>query len=608
MLGQFLPCSSCSHLNLSHSSITFSILCLYSNSNMVQSIKPQTHHGEQLSEMFCYSFDRPNCLGGKLMAEYAVNYTQQFIETYDRNNPTSNLAKPWAAFLSFVDSHEDSLTLIGYLDGILMEFLQSIALKNTMIVFASDHGLHYGPTFASKSGEMERAMPQLSIRIPTFQKQIQARLQNNAKVFTSAFDVHKTILDVLLREDHNDLPGMSLLKPLPKTRTRCQTTTEIPSQFCPAMQKQKQQCQFMQDPPSVFSFYSDIPQSNRPGWPVHCPIGRNHSIDDKKIGCQCATNEKAWFECSHMSREDFQSSIDPQRENFSLRSCGNHELDESLEFNIHVRKDEELIAKRESLAAENAEGIISGKYSDKAIQASYDAQPNILFLEIDSVSLSFSERFFPHTWKLLQKHKIQSIEGRSSCPTGWCAGMINHTSVVGQNSIVNQLAALSGCLDFNVAKEELQEYKKSESGATSYCPTGGSNSLGMDKNTTTKVKNDHWIFDVAKNLGYITFFGEEFCYEESPYVVQTQSAFTLDVDFSLDNLFCRLAENWLKANGQVNSGMRTYGVEYDDDEVPDSCFDGKSRGEIALEYLTQIWDEYDSIPKFAYLNALAAHE
>jgi hypothetical protein len=543
------------------------------------------------------------------MAEYAVNYTQQFIETYDRNNPTSNHAKPWAAFLSFVDSHEDSLTLIGYLDGMLMEFLQSIPLKNTMIVFASDHGLHYGPTFASKAGEMERSMPQLSIRTPTFQKQMQARLQNNAKMFISAFDVHKTILDVLLKENHNDLPGISLLKPLPKTRTRCQTTTEIPSQFCPAVYKQKQQCQFMQDPPSVFSFYSDIPQSNRPRWPVRCPFGRNHSIDDEQIGCQCATNEKAWFECSHMSREVFKSSIDPQRENFSLRSCGIHALDQSLEFEIHVRKDEELIAKRKSLAAENAAGTVSGKYSDQAIQASYDAQPNILFLEIDSVSLSFSERFFPQTWNLLQKHKIlESIEGSSSCPTGWCAGMFNQTSVVGQNSIVNQLAALSGCLDFKVAKEELQEYKKSDSGATSYCPTGGSNSLGVDKNTTTKVKNDHWIFDVAKNLGYITFFGEEFCYEESPYVVQTQSAFTLDVDFSLDNLFCRLAEDWLKANGKVNSGMRTYNVEYDEDDMPDSCFDGKSRGEIALEYVAQMWDEYDSIPKFAYLNALAAHE
>ena len=86
---------------------------LNSNSNMVQSIGPQTHHGQQLYDMFCYSYDRPNCLGGSLMAEHAINYTQQFIDTY------SNRAEPWAAFINFIDSHEDSSTLISYLDEIL---------------------------------------------------------------------------------------------------------------------------------------------------------------------------------------------------------------------------------------------------------------------------------------------------------------------------------------------------------------------------------------------------------------------------------------------------------------------------------------------------------
>ena len=145
------------------------------------------------------------------------------------------------------------------------------------------------------------------------------------------------------------------------------------------------------------------------------------------------------------------------------------------------------------------------------------------------------------------------------------------------------------------------------------------------------MNSDHWIFDVAKKLGYVTFFGEvrivvcenlmlslldvshlthtqEFCYEDSPYVVQSQSAFTLDVDLTLDQLFCHLAKDWLKSNGKVISQKRTYNVEYHDDEVPDSCFDGRSRGEIGLEYISQMWDAYESVPKFAYLNALAAHE
>ncbi len=192
------------------------------------------------------------------------------------------------------------------------------------------------------------------------------------------------------------------------------------------------------------------------------------------------------------------------------------------------------------------------------------------------------------------------------------------------------MAALSGCLDRNDPREKLNHYTSSTNGKQSHCPDGGSSSLGSNG---SEMDSDHWIFDVAKKLGYLTFFGEvsivceksgcviitlhsiylslrnqEFCYEDSPYVVQSQSAFTLDVDFALDPLFCRLAKDWLKINGKVNSQKRTYNVDYDEEEVPDSCFDGKSRGEIGLEYIRQMWDAYDSVPKFAYLNALAAHE
>lgn len=108
--------------------------------NMVQSIDPQTHHGKQLQEMFCFSYDRPNCLGNSLAAEHLIDYTLQFMNTYNRHHSDSS-GKPWAAFVSFIDSHEDSSTLISYLDSLLLKFLQdAIAMKNTMILFLSDHG------------------------------------------------------------------------------------------------------------------------------------------------------------------------------------------------------------------------------------------------------------------------------------------------------------------------------------------------------------------------------------------------------------------------------------------------------------------------------------
>ena len=101
---------------------------------------------------------------------------------------------------------------------------------------------------------------------------------------------------------------------------------------------------------------------------------------------------------------------------------------------------------------------------------------------------------------------------------------------------------------------------------------------------------------------------QEFCYEDSPYVVQTQSAFTLDVDLTLSELYCNLAKDWMRVHDVIDPRLQTWGVEFDTKLVPDTCFDGRSRGEIGLEYITQMWDAYDSRPKFAFLNALAAHD
>lgn len=113
---------------------------------MVQSINPQTHHGEQLQEMFCFSYDRPNCLGGKPAAEHLIDYSLQFIRSYNRpKDAISTHARPWAAFVSFIDSHEDTSTLVSYLDTLLVSFLQEvIAMKSqTIIIFVSDHGTSF---------------------------------------------------------------------------------------------------------------------------------------------------------------------------------------------------------------------------------------------------------------------------------------------------------------------------------------------------------------------------------------------------------------------------------------------------------------------------------
>jgi hypothetical protein len=316
-------------------------------------------------------------------------------------------------------------------------------------------GLHYGPTFGSDSGVAERAQPVLMMRSPTFGKDAGIDIdiiKENSNAYITPFDVHEAILHHLLdtpSNNYNNL-GISLLTKLPyNERSTCSATKAIPAEYCPLIDEMQtrhsDQCTFMRDPPSVLSFYSDLPKTNRPTWPETCPMRRRSSpaLTSSKEHCV-----------------EFQDS------SYTLRSCGLHAEDHELKLDIHVTRKGLLVGERKSIPSE----------------ASHDALPNIVFLEIDSVSLAYSERFFPKTWSLLQQHRIvTNPEKGKSCSTGWCAAAFNYTSVVGQSSIANQLAALSGCS--NRKDPELSLFNPS-----TFC-------YSDSKNSTVE---DHWIFDVAR--------------------------------------------------------------------------------------------------------------
>ena len=60
--------------------------------------------------MFCFDFQRPNCLGDTLAVDHLLQYAKEFIQKY---SAPGYEAQPWAALLSFIDSHEDSMALAG---------------------------------------------------------------------------------------------------------------------------------------------------------------------------------------------------------------------------------------------------------------------------------------------------------------------------------------------------------------------------------------------------------------------------------------------------------------------------------------------------------------
>ncbi len=74
-----------------------------------------------------------------------------------------------------------------------------------------------------------------------------------------------------------------------------------------------------------------------------------------------------------------------------MRLCRLHDLDEAdeaLELDIHV-KENELVSSSSQIQREETMKELS-RDNDKAdVKASFDLQPNIIFLEIDSVSYSY---------------------------------------------------------------------------------------------------------------------------------------------------------------------------------------------------------------------------
>jgi len=111
---------------------------------------------------------------------------------------------------------------------------------------------------------------------------------------------------------------------------------------------------------------------------------------------------------------------------------------------------------------------------------------------------------------------------------------------------------------------------------------------------------------LAKNAGYVTFFGEEFCYEDSPYVVQ-DTYFPTEPDYRIDKIFCRLSKAY-KKHTNLDFTTPLWAVEFFKSSEPQPCIDGRPRQQIAFEYMIKMWSSYRDVPKVAYLNALPAHD
>ena len=106
-------------------------------------------------------------------------------------------------------------------------------------------------------------------------------------------------------------------------------------------------------------------------------------------------------------------------------------------------------------------------------------------------------------------------------------------------------------------------------------------------------------------MGYVTFFGEEFCFDHSPYVTQ-DNIFDLNADIKVHTAHCRIAERYVMQQNLTINPKKLWGTGF---HLP--CVDGDQGLEkslISTESILQMWSKYSDRPRFAFLNAMAAHD
>ena len=449
-----------------------------------------------------------------------LEYTTQFIDSY------SKAGIPWAAFAHFIDSHDDSpKSLDRALDRPIEKFLRSIDGKlrsDTIIVVTSDHGLHYGPFFNTDAGRRERAEPVLHMRLAGLSKRRGHRLEaENRHKRITAFDLHDTLAELLGTTSGASKFGQSLLHPLPLERS-C-ATSGIPQSLCADTAPMKvgdlPVCVPLSAVPSQFSFYQDMLPGRKPR--INCSsvpdmnaprsqlvyrsggavvqMSRQRAVE---LNCRCATQRVPWRPClanASLLAADKSLDVDvihlENDDAFALVKCGANE-GSARGFDVHHRS---LLA---SPAMRPAEGGASRTKGDSP-------PPDVLVIEIDSLSRSAAHRHLPQLMQLLDTHpRLQEH---------YVDVEFKLLGIAGSNSVPNQAALLGGCTAVFGNDAFVQHDGVLLHDGEQLIPAGrqsmmaGGYRLWWPQSNTTKDSSPPWLFSTAKQLGYDTFFGEEMC-------------------------------------------------------------------------------------------------
>ena len=236
--------------------------------------------------------------------------------------------------------------------------------------------------------------------------------------------------------------------------------------------------------PSLLAFYSDMAKENRPSLPRCRPIRKHSRRARRHIStspdCSCSTNLRTWTFCP----EKFSLKAG---EHFTLVWCQQSQF----EYHIHFER--------------------APKVDTPAVSS---PPPNLIHLELDSVSSAYARRHFPRTMAFLQRLEVSATSAPPKQP--FVSFEFDLLNSVGAASLHNQIPALSGCIASHPGESEREALRAARymqslnfkehpmSWAEDlpfplriWCPVGAQ----MEEGTNTPMNESQvspWIFGLAK--------------------------------------------------------------------------------------------------------------
>ncbi|CAD5218426.1 unnamed protein product [Bursaphelenchus okinawaensis] len=186
----------------------------------------------------------PYCYLNMPESEHVLRGIERFIESQ------TSQQLPYFLFSFLWKLSHDDINMIERLDTLLSSWLQRIhtrgLLRETFIVFMSDHGNRFDDIRSTLIGRYEERMPFLFIRPPESMLQkypeVKQNLANNLWRFTNQYDVYETLADIVnnqinvkSRESFKNR-GHSLFREIPLDRT-CKDAN-IDEHFCVCQEEQ----------------------------------------------------------------------------------------------------------------------------------------------------------------------------------------------------------------------------------------------------------------------------------------------------------------------------------------------------------------------------------